>query len=343
MIDRAALMQRALTEAARARGRTHPNPMVGCVVAHGDTVVAVGHHVKAGTPHAEVVALRRAGAHARGADVYVTLEPCNHYGRTGPCAEALVEAGVARVFVGMRDPNPLVNGRGIRRLRTAGIEVQIGLLGPECARLNQGFVHAIRYHRPFVAACLLRNLEGESLDVAQLSAASRKRLQILRNEFDAVLVQASHVQGAADGLRCALRGGRDPIRVVLDADASLPSRAEVLRVVHTSTAPTWIVVGADVPAARLRRFEKAGVVVITCKMRRGQIALSAMMEKLCVHGLNAVLLEGEGGLTQALLEQRLVSQVHTFMVPQVRSGARLTSVVTDVCGDDIVMVGDASM
>jgi diaminohydroxyphosphoribosylaminopyrimidine deaminase/5-amino-6-(5-phosphoribosylamino)uracil reductase len=129
-------MQRALAEAAQALGHTHPNPLVGCVVAHGLRIVAVGHHRRAGGPHAEVVALRRAGARARGADVYVTLEPCSHVGRTGPCAEALIAARVRRVFVGSRDPNPQVLGRGIRRLRAAGIEVQVGLLAAQCRRLN---------------------------------------------------------------------------------------------------------------------------------------------------------------------------------------------------------------
>jgi diaminohydroxyphosphoribosylaminopyrimidine deaminase/5-amino-6-(5-phosphoribosylamino)uracil reductase len=149
MIVRPELMQRALSEAERARGRTRPNPLVGCVIAKAGRIIATGFHARAGSAHAEVAALEQAGAAARGADVYVTLEPCNHYGRTGPCTEALIAAGVARVIVGTRDPNPLVDGRGVRRLRRAGIPVEVGLLGDACRRLNEQYICYIRQKRPF--------------------------------------------------------------------------------------------------------------------------------------------------------------------------------------------------
>ncbi len=236
-------MRQALAAAELGRGRTRPNPMVGCVVVKSGKVVAIGHHAKAGQPHAEVEALRVAGARARGADVYVTLEPCAHWGRTGPCAQALIAAGVRRVFVGMRDPNPLVHGRGLRALARAGIEVELGVVADECRHLNEAFAHYITTHRPFVVAKVAQSIDGR---VATRTGESRwvtsepARLfgHHLRDACDGILVGSGTVLADDPELTCRLPGGRDPVRIVVDSVARTPPTAKLVRITSTSSAPT---------------------------------------------------------------------------------------------------------
>jgi len=225
-------MRLALAEAEKGRGRTHPNPVVGAVIVRGGRAIASGHHEQAGLPHAEVNALRRAGERARGADVYVTLEPCNHHGRTPPCTEALIAAGVRRVFFGSRDPNPTVRGHGADRLRRAGIEVQGGVLRQECDASNEPWFKFITAGLPWVVLKAAVTLDGKlataSGDSRWISSEpSRRLVHRWRDQLDAVLVGAGTVR--ADDPRLTVRdvrGGRHPLRVVLGA---IPRRARLLR------------------------------------------------------------------------------------------------------------------
>jgi diaminohydroxyphosphoribosylaminopyrimidine deaminase/5-amino-6-(5-phosphoribosylamino)uracil reductase len=242
--------------------------MVGAVVVRRGEVVGRGYHRRAGAPHAEVEALARAGDRARGADLYVNLEPCNHVGRTGPCVQCILRAGVARVVLGMRDPNPLVNGKGMRALRRAGLEVEAGVLEEECRRLNEAFICFITKHRPFVTFKSAITLDGR---VAARGGDSRwvtgeaARLEghRLRDSHDAILVGVGTVLADDPELTCRLPvGGRDPIRVVVDSNLRTPPSSRVVRAAATSSAPTLIACGTEAPVRRAAVLERAGARVL---------------------------------------------------------------------------------
>lgn len=363
MTVHADLMERALREAAKAHGRTRPNPMVGCVIARDGQILAVGHHARAGTAHAEVVALRRAKGRAKGADVYVTLEPCNHEGRTGPCADALIAAGVKRVFVGVRDPNPIVNGRGIRRLRKAGIIVEVGTCAAACRALNEAFFFAVTHRRPWVVAKLAQSLDGRIATRTGASQwitgpAARQVGQGLRNTLDAIMVGAGTVLADDPSLTCRLRGGRDPVRVVLDTGARLPPRAKIFGIAKTSGAPTWVFVGPDASARRRRALERAGAETIVCPLRGTRVDPEAVMQALFTRGLLSVLVEGGPTLMGALFDAQLVNKVYAFVAPMIIGGdgarssvgghgiavlsraLRLAPVETSQVGADLLITGN---
>src|SRR6266436_4865743 len=276
-------MALALNEAAKGLGRTHPNPVVGAVVARGGHVLGVGHHRKAGGPHAEVAALREAGEKARGADLYVTLEPCNHQGRTPPCTGAILEAGIARVFVGSIDPNPLVHGRGVRRLRSAGVEVQTGVLGKACDAANEMWFKFITRKLPWVVLKAAVTLDGKlaaaSGDSRWVSGPrARAMVHGLRDELDAVLVGIG--TALADDPRLTARGPgqRDPVRVVVDSNARLRPDARILR--QRSTAPTLVACTLRAPPGRVKALQRAGAEIVRCRQRAGRVDLKDLLKRL---------------------------------------------------------------
>jgi diaminohydroxyphosphoribosylaminopyrimidine deaminase / 5-amino-6-(5-phosphoribosylamino)uracil reductase len=251
-------MRRALALARRMLGRTSPNPAVGCVIVRGGRrggqIVGQGATAAGGRPHAEAVALARAGAKARGATAYVSFEPCAHQGRTAPCARALVDAGVRRVVIGCIDPYPPVRGRGVAILRAAGIEVVSSVLEDECRRLNQGFITRVTRGRPLATLKLALSLDGRiaaaSGDSQWISsAASRALVHRWRSEADAVIVGAGTVLADNPRLTCRVAGGRDPVRIIVDGRLRCPPRARVF--VERSTAPALLVTNiANVARAR---------------------------------------------------------------------------------------------
>ena len=318
-----AFMRRALDLAVRAHGRTSPNPLVGAVLVRGDRVMGEGYHRRAGGPHAEVAALRAAAAPVRGATMYVNLEPCTHHGRTPPCADALIEAGVGRVVVGMTDPDPRVRGRGIRRLRRAGVAVTTGVLRDACRRVNEAFVVRVRTGRPFVTLKLAAALDGRIATAGGdarwiSSAASRRRVHVLRNQVDAVLVGAQTVTADDPRLTCRIRGGRDPLRVVLDGRLGISPSARVYRL----AAPPGTLIATSRTAARARgaAYERAGVEVLAFPGRRGRIALRAVLETLAGRGVNHVLIEGGGQTAAAALREHVVDKVLFFYAPLLLGG-----------------------
>ncbi|MBI3179253.1 MAG: bifunctional diaminohydroxyphosphoribosylaminopyrimidine deaminase/5-amino-6-(5-phosphoribosylamino)uracil reductase RibD [Deltaproteobacteria bacterium] len=324
------IMERALREATRGLGRTHPNPAVGSVIAKGGRIIAVGHHARAGLPHAEAVALRRAGKRARGADVYVTLEPCDHHGRTPPCTGALIAAGVRRVIVGLRDPNPLVNGRGLRRLARAGIGVEVGLCAAACAAFNEAYLCAVRLGRPLVALKLAQSLDGRVATRGGESRwitgeAARALGHRLRNQYDAILVGVGTVLADDPRLNCRLRGGRDPIRIVLDTHARTPVRSQVVRMSRRSRAPTWVIVGPQAPLPRRRALERAGARVLVGKARRDRLDIDALLSLLHAQELNSVLIEGGPTVAGSFLDARRIDKVHAFVAPRLLGGTQARS------------------
>jgi diaminohydroxyphosphoribosylaminopyrimidine deaminase/5-amino-6-(5-phosphoribosylamino)uracil reductase len=326
------LMRRALALAERGRGTTRPNPVVGAVVARGGRVVAEGFHVRAGLPHAEVNALARlrAGA-ARGATLYVNLEPCCHQGRTGPCTEVILAAGIARVVVGMVDPNPLVDGEGIARLRRAGLRVDVGCLGAECRAANRAFSIWAYARRPLVTLKAAASLDGfiapsngararaPRAPVWLTGLAARRAAHELRAAHDAVLVGSGTV--LADDpqltvrLRGAPRGRAAPVRVVLDGRLRTPPDAKVLG----PAAPTLIFTRRGAPRARARALRAAGAEVIELPTRR-RLPVAAVLAELAARDLQSVLVEGGAAVHGAFIEAGLVDDVALFIAPRLLGG-----------------------
>ncbi|MGC3996203.1 MAG: bifunctional diaminohydroxyphosphoribosylaminopyrimidine deaminase/5-amino-6-(5-phosphoribosylamino)uracil reductase RibD [Anaeromyxobacter sp.] len=319
LLDRAVaefFMRVALREAARGLGRTSPNPAVGAVLVKNGRVIARGHHARAGGPHAEVVALRAAGARARGADLYTTLEPCDHQGRTPPCSAAILAAGVRRVYVGSRDPNPLVNGRGMARLRRRGVEVVPGVLTAECDALNAAWFTYIRERRPFVTLKAAVTLDGKLAtrtgDARWVTGPeARARVHALRDRVDAVLVGAGTARADDPALTTRLPGGRgrDPVRVVLDTDLTLPPR---LKLFHPgSTAPTWVA-----HASARKRRTGPGVELLRCRPGPGGVDLRDLLAQLAQRGITHLLVEGGARVHAAFLAARLADRAVVFVAPK---------------------------
>lgn len=318
-------MQLAIDEARRAEGRTRPNPIVGCAIVKAGKLVATGFHERAGQSHAEAAALAKAGAKAKGADVYVTLEPCNHHGRTPPCSEALIRARVKRLFVGTTDPNPKVKGGGAARLREAGIEVHTDVHAAACARLNEVFVHFVTKREPFVHLKLAMSLDGK---VATRTGASkwitsseaRARGHELRNRADALVVGVGTVLVDDPELTCRLPGGRDPIRVIVDTHARTPVTSSVVRLAASSAAPTWIVVGEGADAKRVHALERAGAGVLRVATEHGRVSLPELLAVLAQREVTSILVEGGPTLVGAFVDARRVNRVHAFIAPKLIGG-----------------------
>ncbi|MDJ0867478.1 MAG: bifunctional diaminohydroxyphosphoribosylaminopyrimidine deaminase/5-amino-6-(5-phosphoribosylamino)uracil reductase RibD [Myxococcota bacterium] len=319
-------MRQALAQARRALGRTWPNPAVGAVVVRGGRVLGRGFTQPPPGPHAEVVALERAarrhGRRAlRGASLAVTLEPCRHHGRTPPCADTIRAAGIRRVWIGHRDPHPLVAGGGLRALRRAGIEVREGVLGDACREQHRGFLSRVERGRPHVLLKLAASLDGR---IATASGESRwvtgpearAAVHALRARSDAVLV-GSGTARADDPVLTARRGGRvvhRPVRVVVDSRLRLAPEARLLR--GPDPERTWVLCGRDAPAARRRALEAAGARLLPVPTRRGKLSLPAALRRLAREGLGTVLVEGGGGLAAALWQAGLVDELLWFVAPK---------------------------
>ena len=337
-------MHRALLQAERGRGKTSPNPMVGCVVVRRGEIVGLGHHRKAGGRHAEVLALRQAALAAKGATVYVNLEPCSHVGRTGPCTQALIEAGVRRVVVATRDANPMVNGKGLRALRRAGIEVETGLLAKEARRLNEAFLHSMAHRRPFVVAKIAQSIDGcvatrigESQWIT--GKAARAAGHALRGDLDGIVVGVGTVLADDPQLTCRVAKGRDPVRIVLDSRARTPVDARLIRAAKESNAPTWIVVGAKAPKARVEALQRAGAEVITVPTKRARIQLPALLTTLAERQLLSLLVEGGPTLLGSFVDAGLVDKVHAFVAPILIGGEAAKA---SVAGKGAAQLVDAS-
>jgi diaminohydroxyphosphoribosylaminopyrimidine deaminase / 5-amino-6-(5-phosphoribosylamino)uracil reductase len=330
-------MRLALREARRGLGRTSPNPAVGAVLVKGGRVVGRGHHARAGMPHAEVVAIRDAGTKARGADLYTTLEPCDHFGRTPPCSLAILEAGVRRVFSGSGDPNPRVNGRGIRRLRRGGVEVETGVLRAECDALNETWFRFITSGRPHVTMKVASTLDGR---IATASGDSRwvtgpqarAHVHRLRDGVDAVLVGAGTVRADDPRLTARLPGGRgrDPLRVVLDSRLTLPGTLRLFR--QRSDAPTLVAHVSGEPPARPPR----GVEYLRCHARKGRVDLHDLLDRLAARGVTTLLVEGGAEVNRAFLDAGVVDVLLLFLAPKIAGGG-----IAWVGGDGPVRMTDA--
>jgi diaminohydroxyphosphoribosylaminopyrimidine deaminase/5-amino-6-(5-phosphoribosylamino)uracil reductase len=355
-------MDRAFALAERGRYTVSPNPMVGAVIVKNGRVVGEGWHRRAGGPHAEVVALRRAGARAQEADLYVTLEPCVHHGRTPPCTDALLAAGVRRVIFASVDPNPKVAGRGARALRRAGILVSAGTAGElsRARRQNEKFFVSVTLRRPFVLAKWASSLDGKIASASGESRwitgeAARRRAMLLREELDAVLVGAGTV--AADDPLLTRRLGVNRVtphcRIVLDGRLSAPERSSLFR------RPRGVIVATALPEShpRARRLARRGVEVWSLRGQKpGEVDLRRLLANLLESGVTSLLVEGGGATQASFLEAGLVDRVAVFFAPRLLGGAaappgvggrgfslartpRLLDVEVERVGEDILVTG----
>lgn len=318
-------MQMALDLAALGAGRTSPNPMVGAVVVRDGQVVGKGYHQRAGGPHAEVLALDEAGDRAAGATLYVTLEPCNHHGRTPPCTERILAAGIRRVVAAMDDPNPMVAGGGNARLQAAGLVVETGLLADAAARLNEAWIKYVRTGLPFVVLKCAATLDGciatRTGDARWITGpAARERVHRLRSRLDAILVGVGTV--IADDPRLTARladgSGRDPLRIVLDARLETPPESRLLAL--DSPAATLIVCAEAADPERRRRLEAAGARIWTAPLEKGRIDLKALMPRLGAMPVTSVLMEGGARVAAAALAAKIVDKVMFFYAPKILAG-----------------------
>jgi diaminohydroxyphosphoribosylaminopyrimidine deaminase/5-amino-6-(5-phosphoribosylamino)uracil reductase len=313
------MMKRALTLARRGVGKTSPNPAVGCVVVQNNEIVGEGWHRKAGTPHAEVHALLMAGERARGAEIFVTLEPCDHYGKTPPCTEALIRAGVARVFVGMTDPNPLVSGKGMATLRSAGIEVECGILEQDCRELNEPFIKHMTTGMPFVILKCAMTLDGktatESGDSKWITSDnSRRYVHRLRAMVDAVMVGVGTVLADDPQLTCRMGvRGRDPLRVIVDSRLRTPLSAALFNM--NSPAKT-ILATIEPDSSRRGALEDAGAEILACRESDGRVDLEDLLGKLGARGVQSVLLEGGRELAGSALRSGIIDKFLLFYAPK---------------------------
>lgn len=320
------MMQNALALARLGRFSTSPNPRVGCVIAHGSQIVGQGFHVKAGEPHAEVHALRQAGEMARGATAYVTLEPCSHYGRTPPCAEALIGSGVSRVVAAMTDPNPLVAGKGLAMLEAAGIRTESGLLEAEARELNRGFLSRIERGRPFVRIKCAASLDGKTALADGRSywitgEAARADVQTLRAESCAVLTGIGTV--LADNPRLNVRVFptlRQPARIVLDSKLQTPLGSHM---VSDDLSPTVIVTTVD-DEERLKPYRAFNHIRIlrSAENAAGRIDLAALLPQLAELGYGEIMVESGATLTSAFIQSDLADEIVLYQAPKILGEGR---------------------
>ena len=317
-------MQKALALARLGQGRTAPNPPVGAVLVRDGKVVGEGYHPAAGEPHAEIFALREAGALARGADLYVTLEPCCHTGRTGPCTEAIIAAGVVRVHVGTVDPNPLVAGKGILRLQNAGIQVTAGLNESECRNLIAPFSKILKTGLPHVVYKAAMTLDGQTATASGDSKwisceQSRELVHMLRNQVDGIIVGSGTVKTDNPKLTTRLTvPGRDPVRIVLDGSLSTSPQANVYS--QSSESGSLLITASEHDPAKLHPFLAAGVEVIQVKCHAEGLDLHEAMVELGRRNLQYLLLEGGSKLAAAMLKAELVDRLMVFVAPKLVGG-----------------------
>jgi diaminohydroxyphosphoribosylaminopyrimidine deaminase/5-amino-6-(5-phosphoribosylamino)uracil reductase len=313
-------MRLALKEARKGLGRTSPNPCVGAVIVKNDKVIAKGYHEKAGTAHAEIQAIRNATQSVAGATIYVTLEPCNHTGKTPPCSHALLKAGFSRVVVGMTDPNPLVNGSGIDFLKSNGVDVTSGVLEQECRALNFPFIKHITQGTPWTIMKAGVSLDGKlNYQHGQsgwiTGEKSAHAVHRLRNTVDAILVGRNTVEIDNPSLTTRLSRGRshDPIRIILDSDLSTSLESKVYHL--ESQAPTWVICATDAPVSRKEAFNRLGIRLLAVDRKEKGLDLCSLLKKLGRENICSILVEGGARLHGAFLREELFDYAHLFYAP----------------------------
>ena len=325
-------MQKALQLAGLAQGRTSPNPLVGAVVVKDGLIIGEGYHHRAGSPHAEVLAIREAGEKARGAVLYVSLEPCNHHGRTPPCTEAIIAAGIERVYIGVLDPNPRVAGSGVNRLREAGIDVQLGCMEQEAQALNECYFKFITWGMPFVALKTATTLDGKIATYTGDSQwitneKSREYVHGLRDIFDAIMVGSGTVLKDNPRLntRLAKEDVHHPVRLIVDGRLEIPCDCNIMETTEQQTTIIYSSFRAD--SVKKRKLEDSGAEVVLIGQDPDKLPLEDILRDAAARGLMSVLIEAGGQINAYVLENHLVDKVYWFIAPRICGGDRALSAV----------------
>lgn len=315
-------MKRAIELAKKGAGFTSPNPMVGCVVVRDNEIIAEGFHEKCGGFHAERNALLSC-EDAKGADLYVTLEPCCHYGKTPPCTEIIIEKGIKRVFVGSVDSNPLVGGKGISILRDAGIEVETGILEDECRNLNEVFFHNMEKRRPFLAMKYAMSLDGKIAcktgDSKWItSEEARAYVQNLRHLYAGILVGIQTVLEDDPMLNCRMEGKKNPVRIICDSKLRIPLESQIVRTANEIKTIVYYCKDVIEEESKVQKLEERGVEVIATSGT--QVNWDEVMNSLYEKKIDGVLVEGGGTINESLLKAGLISRVYAFVAPKLIGG-----------------------
>ena len=315
-------MERAIELAKRARGFTSPNPMVGAVIVKAGRVIGEGYHERCGELHAERNALASLTESAEGATIYVTLEPCCHYGKTPPCTEAIIEHKLAKVVIGSRDPNPLVSGKGAAILRKAGIEVVEDFMREECDAINPIFFHYITTKRPYVAMKYAMTMDGKIATRTGASKwitgeAARNHVQTLRHAYKGIMVGIGTVLADNPMLNCRMQGGIDPVRIVCDTHLRIPMDCQI---VQTADTIETILATSTNEKEKIDQLIKKGVQILQIPEKDGCIDLNLLMQTLGEKGIDSILLEGGGRLNDSFLREKLIQKAYVYLAPKIFGG-----------------------
>lgn len=328
-------MALALELAQNGCGWTAPNPMVGAVIVKDGKIIGQGYHEKCGQPHAERNALANCSESPAGATIYVTLEPCCHYGKQPPCTEAIIEAGISRVVVGSADPNPLVAGKGISILRENGIEVTEDVLREECDKVNEVFLHYIQTKRPFVAMKYAMTMDGKIAAYTGESKwitgeAAREHVQSLRNRYTGIMVGVGTVHADDPMLNCRMAGGKDPIRIVCDTHLRTPLESKLVQT--AKEIPTIIATCCSpvVDASKIKKYKDQGCTVLVLDEVDGHVNLDELMDKLGEMQIDSILLEGGGTLNWSALEAGIVNKTYAYIAPKLFGGQTAKTPVSGI-------------
>ena len=315
-------MRRALELAEKARGRTSPNPLVGAVIVKGKKIISEGYHKKAGMPHAEIEALKKIKNKAKGATLYMTLEPCSHTGRTPPCVKALIKSEISRVVIGMMDPNPLIQGEGIHVLKTSGIKVKVGVLEEECRRQNEFFTKWITHQIPFVVLKVAATLDGmvatQQGDSKWLtSVKARQHVHQMRDQVDAILVGVNTIVRDNPQLTTRIidKKGKDPIRIILDSTLYIDLNARIFEI--KSKAPTWIATTSRADPHKVQQVKKKkNAEVLMCRDEDGRIDLNDLLIQLGQREISSLMVEGGPAIHSSFVNVRLADKIMIYYAPK---------------------------
>lgn len=333
-------MRRAIELAKLGIGKVNPNPLVGAVIVKDGRIIGEGYHARYGDLHAERHAFSRLTEEAKGAEMYVTLEPCCHYGKQPPCTQAIIEHGIKRVYVGSDDPNALVAGKGIQTLRKAGIEVETQVLKEECDALNPVFFHFISTKTPFVVIKYAMTMDGKTAcDTGKsqwiTGKEARSHVQETRNALMGIMVGIQTIITDNPRLTCRIPGGRNPIRIICDSHLRIPMAAEV---VQTAKKIPTIVAAVSSDQKKICALQKAGVKVVITDSADGKVDLRDLMQKLGQEKIDGILLEGGGTLNQNALQSGIVNHMQIYLAPKIFGG---TGKYTPVSGTGVREPDDA--
>lgn len=336
-------MHRALALAKHGMGYTNPNPLVGAVIVKNDSVIGEGYHVQYGGPHAEINAFNKATESVEGATMYVTLEPCSHYGKTPPCADAIIRKGIKKVIIAMKDPNPIVAGKGIQLLKDAGIEVITGVLETQAKKLNEVFIKYITTTLPFCVLKTAMTLDGKIATVTGESKwvtdeTSRRHVHLLRHQYSAIMVGIGTVLADDPFLTTRLEGlhGRNPLRIVVDTHGKIPLEANVLKC--NPQTKTVVAVTALADSKKINAIEATGAEVLVTPVKNNQVDLNYVIKWLGSRKIDSVLLEGGSTLNYTALQEGIVDKIIAFIAPKILGG---TNAKTPVGGSGVSHIEDA--